>query len=535
MTLVVSLNNSAIWQKLLTQELGTKISNLQQFDAETEMGLQLLVPQITVASLTQLLNQYKNKTILVVYLQAEHALALGIKEQGDLASLAAEWLVQQQHLVELQRQHRGQLKLVNLVSMFNGQSAATLTELGFATVAPLPYEFEPLALLGACHFVATHPEVNALNTLLFASSVPLQDDYRIELNISQVLLQHYNLQRQCSQAKAASTELQHENNRLTARQQEAQQERLSQQSELEKTKAELHNVQEATISLKAENELVLQQLMSVQEELERYYNKQQQLTERLDYQQQRAEKTIAGLEKQFNLKKALIVQKDEKLRTLSQKLKAARLQCDEKSNLTGSLQKQILELTESLELANHQAQQRYSQLETENQSLKKQLEGKRDFELQLKQQKLLINQLSLSEHSLKNQLKSVTGSTIWKAVQPVRRITKLLSKQDKQAVQLQQNIALLLTSEYFDPTWYTQTYPDLAAAKINPAEHYIRYGAAEGRLPSPLFDGNSYLNRYPDVAESGINPLIHFIKFGRSEGRSPAPKLLQYKTKKAGN
>jgi hypothetical protein len=35
----------------------------------------------------------------------------------------------------------------------------------------------------------------------------------------------------------------------------------------------------------------------------------------------------------------------------------------------------------------------------------------------------------------------------------------------------------------FDPAWYLEKYPDVKSAGVDPAEHYVRYGAREGRLP----------------------------------------------------
>jgi hypothetical protein len=35
----------------------------------------------------------------------------------------------------------------------------------------------------------------------------------------------------------------------------------------------------------------------------------------------------------------------------------------------------------------------------------------------------------------------------------------------------------------FDPIWYLEKYPDVKKAGVDPAEHYVRHGAAEGRLP----------------------------------------------------
>ncbi|MGM8227456.1 hypothetical protein ACSV5M_12790 [Cellvibrio sp. ARAG 10.3] len=127
---------------------------------------------------------------------------------------------------------------------------------------------------------------------------------------------------------------------------------------------------------------------------------------------------------------------------------------------------------------------------------------------------------------LQEELEKLKSSTLWKATGPVRALGSLVKKADKSHEKLQQDCALLLTSEYFDIDWYLQAYPDVADSKMNPAEHYLLYGAAEGRLPGPRFDGNWYVQHYPDVASAGTNPLLHFIMFGQQEGRSSSPKLL---------
>jgi glycosyltransferase involved in cell wall biosynthesis len=80
---------------------------------------------------------------------------------------------------------------------------------------------------------------------------------------------------------------------------------------------------------------------------------------------------------------------------------------------------------------------------------------------------------------------------------------------------------LVQQSEFFNPGWYLENYPDVVAAKINPIRHYILHGGFEGRDPSPNFSSTGYLNMYPDVLQSGMNPLIHYLRFGRLEARSP--------------
>lgn len=82
-----------------------------------------------------------------------------------------------------------------------------------------------------------------------------------------------------------------------------------------------------------------------------------------------------------------------------------------------------------------------------------------------------------------------------------------------------------------DAKWYRERYPDVAAAGIDPLEHYRRYGAREGRLARPptpaatvdteLLDPAWYLARYPDVAVAGLDPRRHYGMYGAAEGREP--------------
>jgi hypothetical protein len=46
---------------------------------------------------------------------------------------------------------------------------------------------------------------------------------------------------------------------------------------------------------------------------------------------------------------------------------------------------------------------------------------------------------------------------------------------------------LITQSGLFDSKWYLARYPDVREAGVDPAVHYLRHGAAEGRQPSPHF------------------------------------------------
>jgi Methyltransferase domain len=90
---------------------------------------------------------------------------------------------------------------------------------------------------------------------------------------------------------------------------------------------------------------------------------------------------------------------------------------------------------------------------------------------------------------------------------------------------LSSDVELIAASELFDREWYLKSYPDVAAAEVDPAAHYLFSGAAEGRDPGPRFSARTYLRRYRDVAATGLNPLLHYLQLGKKEGRKISPVL----------
>lgn len=87
---------------------------------------------------------------------------------------------------------------------------------------------------------------------------------------------------------------------------------------------------------------------------------------------------------------------------------------------------------------------------------------------------------------------------------------------------LRRDAAELAVSGWVDAAWYRARNADLGHVR-DPALHYLRRGAAEGRHPSAAFDGDAYCARYPDVEMSDSNPLLHYVRIGRREGRDVFP------------
>ncbi len=75
-----------------------------------------------------------------------------------------------------------------------------------------------------------------------------------------------------------------------------------------------------------------------------------------------------------------------------------------------------------------------------------------------------------------------------------------------------EQIYLIKNSGLFDESWYLLEYPDVASSKMRPIEHYIKFGADEGRNPSAYFNTLNYLRYNPKLKENNLNPLSHFIE-----------------------
>lgn len=71
----------------------------------------------------------------------------------------------------------------------------------------------------------------------------------------------------------------------------------------------------------------------------------------------------------------------------------------------------------------------------------------------------------------------------------------------------------------FDAAYYLSHNPDVAAAKVDPLQHFQSIGWREGRDPSAGFSVSQYLANNPDVRAAGVEPLSHYNAAGKAEGR----------------
>lgn len=81
---------------------------------------------------------------------------------------------------------------------------------------------------------------------------------------------------------------------------------------------------------------------------------------------------------------------------------------------------------------------------------------------------------------------------------------------------------LIILSGLFDYEFYVASNPDVPKPILDAVKHYLIHGGLEERSPSPGFDGARYLSAYPDIRAADANPLVHFIRYGAAEGRLDA-------------
>lgn len=87
----------------------------------------------------------------------------------------------------------------------------------------------------------------------------------------------------------------------------------------------------------------------------------------------------------------------------------------------------------------------------------------------------------------------------------------------------QVSTAITLNDRLFDAGYYLRQNPDVAAAGLDPYQHFMNHGWREGRDPSLLFSVGKYLAAYPDVNRAALNPLLHYELYGQAEGRIASP------------
>ena len=111
------------------------------------------------------------------------------------------------------------------------------------------------------------------------------------------------------------------------------------------------------------------------------------------------------------------------------------------------------------------------------------------------------------------------------AAPPLGAATRLAPDSAPSVTSIEQQLA-----EVFDSKWYLEINGDVAGAGTDPLTHFIAYGEAEGRDPSPKFSLRLYREIYMQGEPANSSPLQHYLKRGRNLGYDPDPaSLMNYR------
>lgn len=82
-----------------------------------------------------------------------------------------------------------------------------------------------------------------------------------------------------------------------------------------------------------------------------------------------------------------------------------------------------------------------------------------------------------------------TAASLYMKASPAKRAfpAPVLMCRGSEAQKHHNLMLILKQNELFDENWYLDAYPDVASAGVDPLQHFVLHGAAEGRDPNPVF------------------------------------------------
>lgn len=499
---------------------------------------------------------------LLLHTRPELAIAHAL-DAGDTPERALQhWQQAAEHLLTWYKGNRRQASMVEITSAaaqpdaligWLRQNHPAFYNIPGAIELPAGEPAAPgnLNLLIATQLVAQTPALNSLLAQLEASSIPVADHHYPKPDVD-ILAIHEEVNEQSEQAQQHAETVSSECQALEAQLKQLKSVQSNLEAQLQKAETDQKNLQD-------ENTLLLEQLHKVQEELETYYHKAKngdsesaslkaqntELEQRLQQAKTQDIERLKSVEVQeTGTSQATRVQLEKELATQKQALeKSETLQASFKEE-NDLVLKQLFKVQEELEsyyLQNQDLKKSKKAAERQKQAAEAELKKqKNEYNLTVQLLHSAQKELDKQRHSLKAEQAKINALTrrlsrseqrlnrTQKALTQVRehfkpsfmsKAIRALGKIKRHNRLVSHQIALVQASEYFDPRWYQREYPDVALHFDNPAEHYVRHGAHEGRQPGPRFNASEYLKQNPDVAGSGQNPLVHYLMHGRTEGR----------------
>jgi len=487
------------------------------------------------------------RQVMIAWPQPDAWVAANLASGAVAEEALNDWLAQAKRLLALFRSARRQITLV-------GYSPGRTSKLIDAPLdLPTTAADKTIYQLAAAYLCGQTQPLQDTYAYLLASSQESPVEEGQEATIAQAALNEYHA------LQAASEKGQRDGRAL----QQAESLQEQQQQNIARLKGELTAARE-------EYAVVFQKLQSVQSSLAESVDKQkanveqreQESSKRLEELQQQTntlQKKNAQLEQDnATIKKAQLALQQEK-ESLKKAL-AAQLNTQKEGQETlATAQKENAQLLNTLQ----QAQQAYEALSQEYQALA----ARKDDEI-FQQQRLVnaqqqnidsvvtkLERRAAEVQKIQQQLEKSTQDTAhfrqqlekrqkelnilradtqrhishleslvqWLRVHAQRHAAVAYRDSRSYKKELPKQLAMLEATPFFDADWYLAQYPDVAKSGIKPAEHFIKFGAIDGRHPSSQFSTDFYLTHYKDVAASGQHPLLHYLRHGIAEQRKTQP------------
>ncbi|MDV6328072.1 hypothetical protein Q5L94_08375 [Idiomarina sp. Sol25] len=446
---------------------------------------------VTKDHITQQLSE-QSGTVYVFYSDPSVYIANKLSNGVDAQTACNDWLARIDDILNIQRKNRRRIRLICIQNAL-AQSVNLEEQTGIAASALADFNVQPgdLTLMAGHQIVLQNPDIISRLDRLEALTLQLEEQpYQVEVDAESALAEAVK-----ADAKAKEAE------------------------------AEAKAAHEKLKEIEEENELLLLQLQQVQEELETTFISKQQLSKDHEGELKQKDEKAQELERQQSELKSELEQLNVQNKQLTTQVETLKKEAAEAKTAVPEQPEKLKEVEEENELLLLQLQQ--VQEELENYFIKYQ-----DAQKQCVEQQHTITQLKKSTGTPNdNDIalvadKSDAPQTVQKPKRSLfYRIKRRLGlvKKNKTNGLAKQHRDLIAQSIYFDANWYLETYPDVAKEKVDPAEHYLRFGGFEGRNPSESFNNEFYRQAHPDVAAEGINPLLHYELYGKDEGRLPKP------------
>ena len=144
-----------------------------------------------------------------------------------------------------------------------------------------------------------------------------------------------------------------------------------------------------------------------------------------------------------------------------------------------------------------------------------------------------LNELEAQNRELKAQLSQLELSRSWRVTAPLRSASRLWlefygrkeaggNSQPELPDREREEAHFIRTTGRFDESFYPAAQ-EAHESGLDPIRHYLTEGEAQGYAPAPDFDPIYYGERHPDVAATGGNRFVHYLRYGIDQDRQALP------------